>query len=199
MECIPDDFPPTDPKEDSLWYRVRKQLLNPGDENKKAGDKPAVAAQKVLATPLELDNKGRTVTEHAQQAPSQPKVQEYQWQVWYDKYARKEDTSAIAKRIFFNAAHIVNNHFEEPLPIVIFRNKGAVEVRTTKELPKRTLLVPLFARKATSVVMEGENGFDAHKTMTVKVSWDSGSASQLHETRTIYVKEEMPPQRRASD
>ena len=71
-----------------------------------------------------------------------------------------------------DAVSIVSHQFNDPLPLVVTRKKGCIEVRAVTDIPKGSLTIPLFFRKATSIVMEGNPGYDSYTTVPVEVSLD---------------------------
>ena len=170
------DFPPIDAPSTSLWGKVRAHLEKPNDianaaEYKVPLDKSVVTEPTLIATPLQLDIQGMPVSHHEQSKPRGDEVERIPYQRWIDSY-RPTDKDVVS-RLVQTAVHIVSNQFNYPLPLVVTRKKGCIEVRAVKDIPKRSLIVPLFFRKASSIVMEGDAGYDSHKTVAVEVSWEN--------------------------
>ena len=121
---------------------------------------PAVAgAEEVLApTVVKFDANGKALTELATIQKKEPVVDILPWTKWVQLETETPDEK-LAKLMLENVILQLHRTFmADPPNISMVRQGKEIAMRTKERFPKAQLVIPIFFRRAHSMVMEGEQG-----------------------------------------
>ena len=162
----------------------------------------SAVAEKLVPQSSALDKRGMPIGEHeitylkvAQMREILPVDQ------WLQSHMHNEVTQDTARRLLLQTCYTVTRTLRPKYPIRVERNHGVISVFANVDILTGHLVVPLFVRKLTSIVMEGEGSHQHGKSVPVEVEWteaspslqlqDVGCEKALEHTITRLVKEEV--------
>ena len=74
----------------------------------------------------------------------------------------------------------------------MLKTKNGLSVVAEKDLAAGELIIPIFCRRATSIVVEGDRHADHHKSIGVDVEWTEPNMDKAKvQTIALYIKEEL--------
>jgi hypothetical protein len=144
---------------------------------------PAVAGARVVLAPTVtvIDAAGKAQTELAtvQQKKTDP-VDVLPWAKWVELETPCPD-GKLAKLLVETAIHQIHRPFMANLPpIAMMRIGKRIEMRTKEAIPKGQCVIPIFFRRSSSMVMEGEQGgVRPRNGVNCKVDWQRRSVSSV--------------------
>jgi hypothetical protein len=121
---------------------------------------PAVAGAKVLApTVTKFDAEGRATTELATvQNKKTVAIDSLPWAKWVELETPCPDDK-LAKLMLETVVRQLHRLFmADPPPIAMMRTGKVIQMRTMEPIAKGKCVIPIFFRKANSMVMDGEQG-----------------------------------------
>ena len=121
---------------------------------------PAVAgAEKVLAPHVvKFDAKGKALTELATIQKKEPVVDILPWAKWVEVETKTADNAFAKLTLEIVLLQLHRTFMADPPNIAMIRQGKDIAMRTKERFPKAKLVIPIFFRKANSMVMDGEQG-----------------------------------------
>ena len=121
---------------------------------------------------------------------------------WLGSNLITETPNDTAKRLLQQCVYTVTLELRRRvLPVQLLKRNVRLSVVAETDLKAGDLMIPLFFRKSTSIVMEGEWGADHHKSIGLDVEWrecnsserleETGIAKPITQTVALFVKKEV--------
>ena len=135
---------------------------------------PAVAgAEKVLApTVVKFDAKGKALTELETIQKKQPVVDILPWGKWVQLETNTPDGKLAKLMLETVILRLHRTFMADPPNISMVRQGKDISMRTKERFAKAALVIPIFFRKAHSMVMEGEqSGVRPRNGVNCLVEW----------------------------
>lgn len=199
-------------KEDPFWTMVNTSLC---DDCKPAqGDaqttnsnskSTAVVAADLVPVASQMDERGRMIGSqetYVCRSNKKDKPVTIPFREWMSSKAVNEAPVSTAKRALLQCVFTVTQQLRRRVPAVqLMKQKNTISVVAEKRLEAGELVLPLFFRKSTSIVAEGDWGAEHHRTIGIDIEWtepnvserlaDTGIEEPLTQAVSLFVKEEV--------
>ena len=180
---------PTDtnaePTEDKFWTMVTETLYNDNTNADPGTDAPkarAVVAADLVPVASQMDDRGKLLSSHQTIPKGPPGIADeltFPFKDWMSSKVATETATDTAKRVLLHCIFHVNQHMRRrALPIRMVKKKNCLSVVAEEDLKAGELIIPLFCRRANSIVVEGEYHAGHHTSMGVDVEWEEPNISE---------------------
>ena len=88
---------------------------------------------------------------------------------WLQSHLHNEVATVTAKRVLLQTCYCVANTLRHTYPITAAKQNGYISVFANEDVPTGNLVVPLFVRRLTSIVMYGEGIHNHLRSVLVDV------------------------------
>ena len=172
-------------KEDPFWVMVTTSMY---DDGKQAYDdanttdsksKSAVVAADLVPVASKMDERGRMLGSHETVVLKEEKVVSVPFKEWMCTKWVNESPNETAKRVLQQCVFSVNQQLRRRLPPVdLQRKKPTVAVVAAEDLKQGHLVIPLFVRRSTSIIFEGDYGDEHQKSIHVDLEWREANVNE---------------------
>ena len=147
------------------------------EEKKEKEDTPKEEKKQLLApTAIQLNAEGRPITEYEVRAKEGCQVELIQWSRWLDQVQAKSKT-VLCKSLLLAAVAEIWDYWPRP-PIAMFRKQGKLICKTTQEVKKHGLLLPLFFRNFSSTIDPGGAQKPHPLSVEAELTWPTTEAER---------------------
>ena len=99
---------------------------------------------------------------------------------WFHSQMHNESAQDTAKRVLLQSCYTVANTLMHTYPTRVERNHGVISVFANVDILTGHVVVPLFVRWHSSIVMEGDRVYRLATSVPVEVKWtEAAPSSQL--------------------
>ena len=120
---------------------------------------------------IEMDADGRPLTQHQTVATKkQVAVETIPWSTWAEKQTERSDNH-MAKLMLMLAMGQLHDHATTSRPLALVRKGSVIQALATRTVEGEELVVPLFFKKQSSMVIAGEDATVHPKAVCAVVSW----------------------------
>ena len=168
---------------DLFWEMVTKNLYNdikPASEVDKSKPTAAVAAD-LLPVASQMDDRGNMIGSHETvtiKGRSIVEEVEMPFRQWLDTRMVNEKAPDTARRVLQQCIFQVTQSMRlSKWPVRIVKRKNLLSVVAEEDLGAGDLILPLFCRRPTSILVDEEVREPLHKSIPVDVEWEEANIS----------------------
>ena len=166
------EYPPHE-KDTDLMKKVREHLDDPTFDGNAPSERPKSVVTETLAPKvIKMDGDGRALSSHETVATKKEQAAEViPWMPWVQTQTRR-NYNEMAKMLLSLAMSEIRDKSTTAIPLALVKQSGCIKALATKYLEKGELVIPLFFKRQSSVVVKGEAGATVHpRAVCAMVSW----------------------------